>query len=204
MEEKKILAKAKEGLSIREMCLFFEVSYTTMRYWLNKFKIKTSGYKKIHRWEKKNLEKAIKNSQCKSDILRSLNISIKSGNFQTLDRYCKKYCIDISHLKYKQDRGNKFHEIKSNNELFVENSDSIGKTIKERILKHNLIEYKCECCGNNGEWMNKKISLQLDHINGINDDNRLENLRFLCPNCHSQTKTYSAKNKTLKNISSLK
>lgn len=42
--------------------------------------------------------------------------------------------------------------------------------------------------------MNKKITLQLDHINGINNDNRVENLRFLCPNCHSQTSTYTGKN----------
>ena len=42
-------------------------------------------------------------------------------------------------------------------------------------------------------WNDKKLSLQLDHINGDNSDNRLENLRFLCPNCHTQTETYCSK-----------
>lgn len=66
--------------------------------------------------------------------------------------------------------------------------------IRKRIIEENLIEYKCAICGIS-EWMGNPISLELDHINGVNNDNRLENLRFLCPNCHSQTITYGAKNK---------
>ena len=54
-------------------------------------------------------------------------------------------------------------------------------------------------CYNDGKYNNKPLILQLDHINGINDDNRIENLRFLCPNCHSQEDTYAARNR--KNIS---
>jgi 5-methylcytosine-specific restriction endonuclease McrA len=66
--------------------------------------------------------------------------------------------------------------------------------LKSRLLKEKLIEYKCVKCGNTGEWQGEPLSLQLDHINGNNKDHRLENLRLLCPNCHSQTKTYSGKN----------
>jgi hypothetical protein len=62
-----------------------------------------------------------------------------------------------------------------------------------------LIPYKCRDCNNEGNWNNKKLSLHLEHINGNWDDNRLENLCFLCPNCHSQTPTYCGnKNKKLK------
>jgi 5-methylcytosine-specific restriction endonuclease McrA len=60
-------------------------------------------------------------------------------------------------------------------------------------VNEGRMEYKCQCCGIS-EWLDKPISLQLDHINGINNDHRIENLRFLCPNCHSQTDTYAGKN----------
>ena len=63
------------------------------------------------------------------------------------------------------------------------------------IIKRNLLEYKCSCCGIGDTWNEKKLVLQLDHINGVNNDHRLENLRFVCPNCHSQTSTYKGKNK---------
>ena len=80
-------------------------------------------------------------------------------------------------------------------EILVENSSYTNRTrLKERLIKEKLLEYKCSICQNNGIWLNKELTLQLDHINGINNDNRIENLRFLCPNCHSQTDTYSGKN----------
>jgi len=67
-------------------------------------------------------------------------------------------------------------------------------SIRKIIIKENLIEYKCSECSIQA-WNNKPLSLHLDHINGMNNDNRLENLRFLCPNCHSQTETYTGRNK---------
>lgn len=65
--------------------------------------------------------------------------------------------------------------------------------IKMHILKDKLLEYKCSECGI-FEWNSKAITLHLDHIDGIKDNNKLSNLRFLCPNCHSQTSTYCGKN----------
>lgn len=67
-------------------------------------------------------------------------------------------------------------------------------TLKERLLKEGKLIYNCAICNIN-DWLNKKLSLQLDHINGDRYDNRLENLRLLCPNCHSQSDTYAGKNK---------
>lgn len=82
------------------------------------------------------------------------------------------------------------------NELvFVRNSNHGRHRIKERLIKENLIAYVCAECGLNDNWNGKKLSLQLDHINGIGNDNRLENLRFLCPNCHTQQETYASKNR---------
>jgi predicted amidophosphoribosyltransferase len=61
------------------------------------------------------------------------------------------------------------------------------------IKRYELIEYKCNICDLTEIWNGKKISLQLDHINGIYNDNRLHNLRYLCPNCHSQTENFAGK-----------
>ena len=81
-------------------------------------------------------------------------------------------------------------------EIMVENSTYTNTTkLKERIIRENILPYKCAICGNEGEWLGHDLSLQLDHINGKHFDHRKENLRFLCPNCHSQTETFSGKNK---------
>lgn len=83
---------------------------------------------------------------------------------------------------------------RSNEEVFVENSDYARHHIKRRILEENMIEYRCGCCGIGPEWNGKPMPLVLDHINGVNNDNRLENLRFVCSNCDSQLDTYKARN----------
>ena len=67
-------------------------------------------------------------------------------------------------------------------------------TIKRYLIAEGMKKNKCEVCGIT-DWHGKSISCHLDHINGINNDHRLENLRMICPNCHSQTKTYCGKNK---------
>lgn len=77
-----------------------------------------------------------------------------------------------------------------NSRCFVENSTYPRHRLKERIIKQKLIEYKCKICGNEGIWMGKPLPLILDHENGVNNDNRLENLGFVCSNCDSQLPTY--------------
>jgi transposase-like protein len=65
-------------------------------------------------------------------------------------------------------------------------------TVKRRLLADGIIHNKCDWCGLS-EWRGRALSIQLDHVNGVYDDHRLENLRMLCPNCHSQTETFGAK-----------
>lgn len=66
--------------------------------------------------------------------------------------------------------------------------------LKKRLIEEGLKENCCECCGLGLMWNGKPITLELDHINGISTDHREENLRLLCPNCHSQTDTFRGRN----------
>lgn len=79
--------------------------------------------------------------------------------------------------------------------MFIENCSVARHHVKKRLINEKIIPYCCQCCGNDGTWNGSKLVLQLEHKNGISNDNRLENLCFLCPNCHTQTKTYAAKNR---------
>ena len=65
--------------------------------------------------------------------------------------------------------------------------------LKTKILKNNLLDYRCDICGIS-EWRKKSISLELDHIDGNKHNHKINNLRLLCPNCHSQTDTFRSKN----------
>lgn len=69
--------------------------------------------------------------------------------------------------------------------------------VKNRLLRAGLLQEECSHCGLS-EWRGRKLCIQIDHINGIKNDNRLENLRMLCPNCHSQTETFGARNRRAK------
>lgn len=109
---------------------------------------------------------------------------------------CKKYGISRNNLKESIEK--KLFKINNKDftdeNVFVENSSYPRGSIKRRVIKDKKIDYKCGCCGINDEWNNKPLVLHLDHINGVNNDHRLENLRFLCPNCHTQQDTYAGKN----------
>jgi hypothetical protein len=67
------------------------------------------------------------------------------------------------------------------------------KHVKSRLIKAGLLRNSCEACGL-ADWRGNALNMHLDHINGVRDDHRLENLGMLCPNCHSQTSTYSGRN----------
>jgi len=82
----------------------------------------------------------------------------------------------------------------SKDRIFIVNSECDDKTVKKHYLNEiGDDNYHCALCGIS-VWMDEVLTLQLDHINGIHTDNRWQNLRLLCPNCHSQTDTYAGKN----------
>lgn len=161
-------------------------------------KKKTSIIWKI---SKNELQFTLDTSNSYSEVLLKLGFVITTGGpYRTLMERIKQENISIQKLN-----SNRKFFYKSNGafkgqsqpleEVLIENSNYSRNHLKKRIIANNILEYKCSLCNLQDIWNGRKISLHLDHINGINNDNRLENLRFLCPNCHSQTDTYSGKNK---------
>ena len=132
------------------------------------------------------------------DIVRHFNLSINgSGGFQVVKRRIKQLNIDYSHFIKKTTEArskNLSYRLKRKTEdILVINSTYINThVLKLRLIREGLLKNECFQCGLT-KWNDKKISLQLDHVNGEKKDNRIENLRLLCPNCHSQTKTYAGK-----------
>lgn len=126
-----------------------------------------------------------------------------SGNELTvLVEQLEKHGFEHSHLKkdkswYNNHYGKK-KVLHSHDDVFCINSKASHTTVKARYLKLRRIENTIKCdndCGVVSKWNGSYIVLQIDHINGIRRDNRLKNLRLLCPNCHSQTETFGFKNR---------
>lgn len=149
---------------------------------------------KVYQINDKEFKGLIKKSNSYSDVLRALGLNTKGGSStDILKKRIRELNCSISHF-------NKNTKTPSNikyslDEILVENSTYTNiERLKERLIRENRLEYKCAICGNIGIWNGQKLTLQLDHINGIHNDHRIENLRFLCPNCHSATETYAGKN----------
>lgn len=133
--------------------------------------------------------------------LKSLNINPHNGsNIRWLNDKIQYLNIDTIHWTGKAHLKNKTHnwtESIALNKILVKNSTYLwNSNIKKRLLKEGLLLNKCYTinCNITNDWLGKPIILQLEHKNGDNKDNRIENLCLLCPNCHSQTETFAGKN----------
>lgn len=149
---------------------------------------------KIYKLSDDDFISLVRSSLNVSEVLFKLGYSIR-GNSWGFHQVKKRMTdLNLSGYDFKGKSPLKQTLKKINPEkLLCENSKHARKVLRSYIIKNNILPYKCAICGLT-EWNGKTLSLELDHINGINDDNRIENLRFLCPNCHSQTDTYGAKN----------
>ncbi len=152
------------------------------------------GLTKIYHKEIYNIENikcVVANSKSLTDILNKLNLRTAGGNFNTIKKYIKEYDINIEHFETVKERNKNIINV---DEYFCTNSKVSRSTIKRYILKNDLLKYVCSLCGQDDSWFGKKLVLILDHINGVNNDNTLSNLRFVCPNCNSTLDTHCGKN----------
>lgn len=132
------------------------------------------------------------------NILKELGMKPTGSHYIGLKRLCQRLNLDVGHFTGRGHLRGKTHNWGVRRELediLVEKSTySNSTTLKSRLVKTGLLAPFCAACGLGICWKGKALVLQLDHVNGIKDDNRLKNLRLLCPNCHSQTETYCGKN----------
>jgi hypothetical protein len=143
------------------------------------------------------LKPLVESSTTVAEVGRKLNLSPRGGNMTYLRQRIDYFGIDTSHFvksSWSKDPKRRFevHRRKPE-EILVKQSPNKFRENSNRLTRA-LLEigrpYICEACNNTGIWNNKPITLHVDHINGDSSDNTSENLRFLCPNCHSQTPTH--------------
>lgn len=132
------------------------------------------------------------------EALLKLGYVIEGSAYQTFYRRCEAEGLDVQQLRnrtamMRADVCRERWSPHSLSELLVEGSSYPTRHLRDRLLKEGLIENVCAGCGRGPEWEGRPLVLVLDHINGINNDHRRENLRLLCPNCNSQTDTFCGK-----------
>lgn len=148
------------------------------------------------KWSHEDFLKAVKSSNSIREILKKINLKPTGGNYKSIYSYASANQIDLSHLLgqgWRKGSNKPVIKPKNINHYLVKNSYYNSNKLRKRLIKESFFEEKCSSC-KKSKWMNQKIPLELDHINGINTDNRISNLRLLCPNCHALTNTYRGKN----------
>lgn len=203
--------------SLRATCIYLKLSgsqhqYKRLRDIIKKYNIDVSHHRTVspsayHIWceELEKIDQTFLNEcDCWKDIPVKLGLhkkdrDLKSQYYPLLKDTIRKKELNVAHFTF--DKGGNSKGRYTETEVFSENSNVSKQTLKKRYLKHrsNLdIKYQCDIIDCKlSTWYGKELNLQLDHINGINNDNRLANLRLLCPNCHSQTETFCGANKKI-------
>ena len=159
-------------------------------------------------YTKEWLTELCESSYSYAEVLRKAGRKVAGGNQSTLKAKIAEYNIDISHFtgqlwsKGKTSETDeriaaqaKNNEKYSLEEVFCKNSAVTQHGLRGYVQRYNVIEYKCQNCGCDGNWLNGTIQLELHHKDGDNHNNEISNLEYLCPNCHSLTDSFRGRNK---------
>lgn len=150
------------------------------------------------RYTTAQLASALSTAECWSDVYRSLGLSVCDHNKAGIIRFATHHGMDEPTFSDEQIK-NAFRRGKhtwTDVEVFCENSTFARSGLRDKALKSNILGYYvCSKCGLGDMWQEEELRLELDHINGCHTDNRVENLRWLCPNCHTQTDTHKGRNR---------
>lgn len=159
--------------------------------------------KKRYIWTEDQLITAVKESISIRQVLIKLGLYATGANYKAVPRIIKELKLDTTHFLGRAHTRNKENPRPTKRmdlKAFLVEGTQMATRIKKRLVKEGLLKDECSWCGIS-TWKVKdeerKLVLQIDHINGISTDNRIENLRILCPNCHSLTDTYAGRNKKI-------
>ena len=153
------------------------------------------------KYNKENLTEHANKCHSFAELIRSFGNKPTGGNYTHFQKLCRHFDVDTSHftgMLWSKGHTAATHpgvaastaaNSLSLDEVFCKNSRASNGRLRDAMLKGNFA-YHCAECPNDGTWMDKPLTLHVDHINGVHGDNRPENLRFLCPNCHQQTSTW--------------
>jgi len=143
------------------------------------------------RYTRDQAAEAIAASHSWAEALRRLSMCASGGNWRTLKKYAGLWHLSADHFDpWRASQAHLGKPSKPLAEVLVANSSYKRGTLKARLYKEGLKEPRCELCGQGEMWRGEHMSLILDHINGVRDDNHLGNLRIVCPNCAATFDTH--------------
>ncbi|MFJ9945979.1 HNH endonuclease signature motif containing protein [Streptomyces erythrochromogenes] len=173
-----------------------------MRRRMSQLEVDTSHFEREgNRWTRKVLEEAVCASSNMYEVLRRLGLDAVGGNHTHISRRVRALGIDTTHFtgQPRTDRTRDNRRRRTAAEILCVDHSPHPRRTPSSMLRRALLELgiedSCSECGTAPVWMGAKLPLEVDHINGDWRDNRPENLRLLCPNCHSTTDTYRGRAK---------
>lgn len=127
-----------------------------------------------------------------SQVLQRLGLRAAGGNHSSIRAWIERLELSTAHFVRSPDR--RPRTARPLDEILVEHSSYARAALKRRLYREGIKERRCELCGQGETWNGRRMSLILDHINGVHDDNRLENLQIVCPNCAATLDTHCGRN----------